>query len=331
MLLIASIGSCSLSGSEANQPFAFRAMTARMLFNGTSSAQVDLHIAQKLEQLGEVPEVEKLRIYSERSKATLILQAKDTVAAKDVPAVWSAAQAKMKDARSSLPSPMHGPYFNNDASEIFGVLYVLESDAHSPAEMRQYAERTREVLSQVKNVAKVDLYSPQSENDGLYFSVSAARLSEFGLKPFDVLASIGGRDSVQEMTVLRTPNADLQARVRGKFQNEQELGALKVWHNNKHLTLGEIATIGRGPLQPEQRAPGSKAREAVLLNVNMQHCADTSELQAALSAQRDRLTAGLPAGVKLAQMDQSRSLEGYFREQMMHWMSKWVWCSETLK
>src|SRR5690349_22142028 len=139
--------------------FTFRAMVVRNLWPVATSQQVAEQVTDKLERtLQEAPYADKIRSYSKPGESQIIFEIKDSSKAGDVANVWYTVRKKISDMRQTLPAGVQGPFFNDDFGDVYGVIYALESDGFSYAELKTFADDVRQRLLRVKDVAKVEQF-----------------------------------------------------------------------------------------------------------------------------------------------------------------------------
>mgnify|MGYP002336436827 CR=1 FL=1 len=97
--------------------------------------------------------------------------------------------------RATLPAGVIGPFFNDDFGDVYGSIYALRSDGFSPEEIRVHAERIRDRLLQVPDVAKVQLFGVQPER--IYVEVSQRKLAQLGIELNQVVALISAQNVVE--------------------------------------------------------------------------------------------------------------------------------------
>ena len=123
-------------GQDEDPPFTFRAMVVRTYWPGATAQQMAEQITNKLEHaLQEVPNVDKIRSYSKPGESQIIFQLKDNFKASEVANIWYLVRKKIGDIQFSLPQGVLGPFFNYDFGDVYGVIYALESDGFSPADV----------------------------------------------------------------------------------------------------------------------------------------------------------------------------------------------------
>ena len=77
--------------------------------------------------------------------------------------IWYTVRKKVGDMRYTLPSGVQGPFFNDEFGDVYGVIYALESEGLSYAELKTFADDVRQQLLRVRDVAKVEQFGVQDE------------------------------------------------------------------------------------------------------------------------------------------------------------------------
>jgi multidrug efflux pump subunit AcrB len=289
-------------GQDEDPPFTFRAMVVRTYWPGASAQQVAEQVTDKLERaLQEVPYGDNIRSYSKPGESQIIFQLKDSSKASEVANVWYVVRKKIGDMRGSLPAGVQGPFFNDDFGDVYGVIYALEADGFSYAEVKTLADDVREQLLRVSDVAKVELFGTQDEK--LFLEVSQKRLSQLGLDFSQVLAQLNQQNAVESAGTVQTPLDVLQVRVQGQFVAAEQLAAMPIRSSSgSQLRLGDIAEIKRGYVDPPLVKVRHQGKEVIALGVSMAKGGDIVALGRSLDKLTARLRQTLPAGVQLVQL-----------------------------
>jgi multidrug efflux pump len=289
-------------GQDEDPPFTFRAMVVRTYWPGATAQQMAEQITNKLEHaLQEVPNVDKIRSYSKPGESQIIFQLKDNFKASEVANIWYLVRKKVGDMQSTLPSGVLGPFFNDDFGDVFGVIYALESDGFSPAEVKVFAEDVRQQLLRVRDVNKVELFGVQDEK--LFIEISQKRLSLLGLDMGQVIQQLGQQNAIESAGALQSPLDVVGVRVAGQFEAIEELRGMPIrGSSGSQLRLGDIAEIRRGYSDPPSVKVRHQGHEVIALGVSMAKGGDIISLGKALRATTAAIDKILPAGVKLVQV-----------------------------
>ncbi|MFZ3082716.1 efflux RND transporter permease subunit [Rhodoferax ferrireducens] len=315
VLLLLGVSAYFQLGQDEDPPFTFRAMVVRSYWPGATAQQVAEQVTDKIERtLQEVPYADKIRSYSKPGESQIIFQIKDSSKASEVANVWYSVRKKVGDMRGTLPQGVLGPFFNDDFGDVFGVIYALQADGFSYAELKTFADDARQQLLRVPDVAKVELFGVQDEK--LYIEISQRRLAELGLDMNAVLAQLGQQNVVESAGAVQTPLDVVQVRVAGQFKAIEELRAMPIrGSSGAQLRLGDIASIERAYVDPPVIKVRHQGQEVIALGVAMTKGGDIIALGKALKTTTQRLEKALPVGVKLVQIqDQPTAVATSVRE-----------------
>jgi len=296
-------------GQDEDPPFTFRAMVVRTYWPGATAQQVAEQVTDKLERtLQEVPYADRIRSYSKPGESQIIFQIKDSSRATDVANVWYSVRKKIGDMRGSLPGGVQGPFFNDEFGDVYGVIYALESDGFSNAEMKTFADDVRQQLLRVPDVSKVELFGVQDEK--VFIEISQKRLAQLGLDLNQVLAQLSQQNAVEAAGAVQTPLDIVQVRVAGQFEAVEQLRAMPIrGSSGSQLRLGDIAAIQRGYADPPAVKVHHQGREVIALGVAMTKGGDIIALGKSLAKLTEAIDQTLPAGVKLVNVqDQPKAV-----------------------
>ncbi len=297
-------------GQDEDPPFTFRAMVIRTYWPGATAQQVAEQITDKLERtLQEAPFADKIRSYSKPGESQIIFQIKDSSKAADVANVWYTVRKKVSDMRQTLPQGVVGPFFNDDFGDVYGVIYAIEAQGFSMAEIRDIADDVRQQLLRVTDVYKVELFGTQDEK--IFIEIPQKRLAQLGLDLNAVLAQLGQQNAVESAGTMQTPLDMVQIRVQGQFQAIEQLQAMPIrGASGQQIKLGDIAQIQRGYVDPASVKVRFPGKQVVALGVSMGKGGDIIALGKALRASTSKIQSNLPHGVTLVQLqDQPKAVE----------------------
>jgi multidrug efflux pump len=293
-------------GQDEDPPFTFRAMVVQAFWPGASAEQMAEQVTSKIERaLQDVPYSDVIRSYTKPGESLTILQLKDSSPPKEVTDVWYQARKKVGDIRSTLPVGVVGPVFNDDFGDVFGTIYALSSDGFSDEELREHADRVRERLLRVKDVAKVEIFGAQPEK--VFVEISHKRLATLGLDFNQVIAQLSAQNAVEGTGLLNAGSESLQVRIGGQFRSLDEIKTFPIRAVNgagqaTQLRLADIGTVTRGTIDPPQVKVRHQGRPVLALGVSMAKGGDIIALGQALGAEAKAIQAALPVGVEMSQV-----------------------------
>ncbi|WP_312304656.1 efflux RND transporter permease subunit [Diaphorobacter nitroreducens] len=302
VLMVLGIAAYFQLGQDEDPPFTFRAMVVRTYWPGATAQQVAEQVTDKIERtLQEVPYADKIRSYSKPGESQIIFELKDSSKPAEVANIWYQVRKKVGDMRYQLPGNIQGPFFNDEFGDVYGVIYALQGEGFSYAELKDFADDVRQQLLRVRDVAKVEQFGVQDER--VWVEVSQKRLAQLGLDFNAVLQQLGAQNAVESAGAIQSPQDVVQVRVGGQFTSVEQLRDMPIrGGSGAQLRLGDIAEVRRGYVDP----PGVKVRfqghEVIGLGISMAKGGDIIRLGKALRAAAADIQARLPAGMQLHQV-----------------------------
>ncbi len=290
-------------GQDEDPPFTFRAMVVQAFWPGASAEQMAEQVTSKIERaLQDVPHADVQRSYTKAGESLTILQLKDSAPPKEVANSWYQARKRVGDMRSTLPSGVIGPVFNDDFGDVFGSIIALSADGFSDEELRQHADAVRQRLLRVPDVAKVELFGVQPEK--LFVEISHKRLATLGLDLNQVIAQLGAQNAVEGAGVLNAGSESFQVRIGGQFNSVDELKRFPIRGVNaatgaaSTLRLSDIAEIKRAYVDPPAVKVRHQGKPVIALGVSMAKGGDIIALGHALRKEVGAIQQALPLGIE---------------------------------
>ncbi len=312
-LMVLGFASYFQLGQDEDPPFTFRLMVVRTFWPGATAQQMAEQVTDKIERtLQEVPYADKIRSYSKPGESLITFQVKDSSRPADVPDLWYTVRKKVGDMRGTLPAGTQGPFFNDDFGDVYGVIYALEADGFSYAEVKTFADSVRQRLLRVPNVNKVELFGVQDEK--VFVEISQKRLAQLGLDFNQVLSQLGQQNAVESAGAVQGPLDVIQVRVQGQFEAIEQLRAMPIrgpgnTASGSQFRLGDIAEIRRGYVDPPSVKVHHQGKQVIALGVSMSKGGDIIALGKALSTLSVEIGNGLPAGLRLVNVqDQPKAV-----------------------
>jgi len=302
VLMLLGVAAYFQLGQDEDPPFTFRAMVVRAYWPGATAQQMAEQVSDRIEKtLQEVPYADKIRSYSKPGESVVLFQVKDSSPPDEVPQIWYTTRKKIGDMRSTLPQGVVGPFFNDEFGDVFGVIYALQGEGFSPADLKQVADDVRQRLLRVKDVNKVELFGVQDQK--LYVEISQKRLAVLGLDMPQVLAALGQQNAIESAGAVQAPADAVQVRVGGAFNSAEQLRAMPIRAaNGTQLRLGDIADIRLGYVDPVQVTVRHNGADSIALGISMAKGGDIIAMGEALAGAVVDIKARLPAGMALVQV-----------------------------
>jgi multidrug efflux pump subunit AcrB len=304
VLMLLGVAAYFQLGQDEDPPFTFRAMVVQAFWPGATAQQVAEQVTDKIEKtLQEVPHADKIVSYTKPGESLTILELKDSSPSREVADSWYQARKRVADMRSTLPAGVIGPVFNDDFGDVYGSIFALSADGFSDEELRVYADRVRQRLLRVPDVAKVETFGAQPEQ--LFIEIPQKRLAQLGLDMNQVINQLGAQNAVEGAGVLNAGLENLQVRIGGQFNSVEQLRQLPIRAVNpgtgvaSTIRLDDIAEIRRGYVDPPAVMVRHQGRQVIALGVSMSKGGDIIALGRLLNAEMAVIQQELPVGIRL--------------------------------
>jgi multidrug efflux pump len=292
------VGSYLRLGQAEDPDFTFRLMVVRTLWPGATAEEVELQVTDRIERkLQETPRLDFLRSYSKPGESVVFVFVKDWSRAAEAADSWYQVRKKVGDIRAQLPPGIVGPFFNDEFGDTFGNIYALTGDGFSYAQLKDAADRVRNELLRVKDVAKVDLVGEQDEK--IFVEVSNAKLATLGLDSSVVFAAIAQQNAVSATGSLDTATDKIYLRATGALDSVEAVRAIAVRAGSRQFRVGDVARVYRGFADPPQPRMRFMGREGIGVAVSMVPRGDIIALGHALDEATARFEGTLPVGLEL--------------------------------
>jgi multidrug efflux pump subunit AcrB len=162
VVMIGGVMSYVRLGRNEDPAFTFRTMIVRAAWPGATLDDTLNQLTERLERtLKETPNLDFLRSFTSAGTTTIFVNLKGSTPAREVPDVWYHVRKSVGDIRHTLPSGVVGPGFNDEFGDTFGIIYGFTADGFTHRELRDYVEKARTRLLQVRDVSKVDVLGAQ--------------------------------------------------------------------------------------------------------------------------------------------------------------------------
>ncbi|MDO4757079.1 MAG: efflux RND transporter permease subunit, partial [Parabacteroides sp.] len=162
-------------------------------YPGASAHQVELEVTDVLEKkIRTMGNVDNIESYSYNDLSLIQVELLSTVNDDHVEQCWDMLRRKVSDAQSSLPQGVSPPMIRDDFGNVFGMFYALTGEGMDDRKLSDYAELIKREVNDLDGVDRVDLYGKRSEC--IEILILQDRMSNLGVKPMEVLATLNGQN-----------------------------------------------------------------------------------------------------------------------------------------
>ena len=283
-------------GRDEDPAFTIRTMVVRATWPGATIDDTLDQVTERLEQtLRETPHLDYLRSFTSPGVTTIYVNLKGSTPGSEIPDIWYHVRKNVSDMRSTLPTGVVGPAFDDEFGDTFSIIYGFTADGFTQRELRDYVEAIRSRLFQVPDVAKVDMLGEQNET--IYVEFSPQLLAGIGIDRNTLISALKAQNVVTPAGVVQTGNEKLLLRVSGSFHSVQDVRNVSFVANDRLLRLGDIADVRRGYTDPPQPLFRVNGKPTIGLAIAMRKGGDVLALGRNVTRAMKAIVANLPVGI----------------------------------
>ncbi|MHC1758469.1 MAG: efflux RND transporter permease subunit [Negativicutes bacterium] len=287
-------------GRMEDPDFTIRQMVVSVYWPGASARQVEEQVTDKIEKkLQDTPGLDYLHSYSRAGQAIIFISLKDdTVTENQIRPTWLEVRNMVNDIKSTLPSGVQGPFFNDRFDDVFGCVYALTGDGYTYEELRENSETIRRTLLGINNVKKVELVGVQPEK--IYIEIESSKMAQLGIAPAAITNAIYAQNAMTASGMLETTSDNVFLRVSGFFENLDDLRSLPIRAGGSTFRLGDIAKVERNYEEPSEPKFFYNGQPAIGIALSMEKGGNILTLGENLADTVAKIRKNLPLGLELS-------------------------------
>jgi multidrug efflux pump subunit AcrB len=286
-------------GRSEDPAFTFRTMIVQAAWPGATMEDTLQQVTERLERkLQETRSIDFLRSYTTPGVTTIFVNLKGSTPPSEVPDIWYQVRKNIGDIRSTLPTGVVGPGFNDDFGDTFGIIYGFTSDGFSHRELRDYVEDVRSRLLKVPDVSKIEILGAQDEL--IFVEFSTQQLAGLGIDRAALIAALRAQNAVIPSGDLQTGDEKLNIRVSGAFKSASDILDVNFLSNGRLIRLRDIGQVRSALADPPQPMFRVNGKPAIGLAIAMRDGGDILALGRNVKESIDQAVADLPLGINAA-------------------------------
>jgi multidrug efflux pump len=296
--LVLGLASFTKLGRLEDPSFEVPTMTAVVAWPGATAQQVQDEVLNRMErELQEIDGVDYIRSFSRQGYGGLTLWMKGGTSKKLLDAAWYQARKKIGDVRGEFPDGVRGPFFNDEFTDVYTVLYALRAPELQWPELQALAEELKRGLQSVPGVNKVDLLGRQAQQ--VHVEFSSRRLAALGLTPQSLIDALSRQNAMTPAGAVEGSAERTFVRISGAVHDVADIEALPIEAGGRLLRLSDVATVRNALEDPPTFTVRHNGEAVLALGVTVSRSSNLLVIGKALDARQTELQARLPAGVRL--------------------------------
>jgi len=304
-------------GRAEDPSFTIKVLTVSAAWPGATAQEMQDLVAEPLEKrLQELRWYDRVETLTRPGLALMTVYLLDKTPPKEVAEQFYQARKKLGDEAVKLPQGTMGPFINDEYSDISFALYSVEAPGYPLRKLTRVAEELRQRFLHVPGVKKVDILGEQKER--IFVEFSYPRLATLGVSPADIFAALSRQNAVTPAGSVDTAGSQVFVRLDGAYTDIDKIRNTPIAVGSQSFKLSDIAEVTRGYEDPATFAIRHNGESSLLLSVVMREGWNGLELGAALQAESEKISAGLPLGIGLKKVtDQAINIRTAVNEFMV--------------
>lgn len=248
--------------------FTVRRAVVVTAYPGATPEKVERLVTDKLEdKIRDMGEVKTITSQSMSGLSVIHVQVGDQYT--DMQPIWQRLRNKVRDTVPDLPQGARKPVVNDEFGDVYGILLCLTGKDYTYKDLKEMADRIRDQLLDIREVAKVVVHGEQEER--IYVQFSNARLADFGLSPRQLMGLLQGQNALQPSGEASVGPERLVMETTGEFSGLSQLRQtlLTIPGRETPVKLKDVASVTRGYVDPPQEMVRFNGQKTILLAVSM--------------------------------------------------------------
>ena len=240
------------------------------VFPGSTSLQVEEQLTTVVEDyIFGYEEVNKLKTYSYSKEGQMIIYVELNNNVRNADKFWSKLRHGLSELTMQLPAGVLALVGNNDFGDTSALLITMSSNKYSYRELEDIMKDLEAEIRKVETVSKIKRFGTQKEE--IYIYVKPEKLTQFNLKPSNILASFKLQESLNYSGQLDNGDLVLPIHLPPRFESEEDLEEQIVFNDqdNNIIRLKDVAYIERRYEKPTNYLRNN-GNSALLLSLEMQ-------------------------------------------------------------
>lgn len=307
LILLGGIISYIGMGKLEDAPFTIKQAVVTTTYPGASPLEVQQQVTDVLEEaIQSLGELYYLKTENRAGLSKITVYVKKEIRADAMQQLWDKLRRKVGDAQSKLPAGAGTSVVNDDFGDVLGVFYALSSTTRTYRELEDQAERIKNELLDVEDVARVELFGVQ--NRTIEIEADPALLAASGVTMADIAAAFDRQNRVVDAGAVETVHNRLRVEASGSFTTLEELENLTVVsRSGAYFRLGEIAAVSEAYLHPARSLMQTDGVPAVGIAISTVADGNVVDMAERVAARIGELADAMPEGYHLSVVyDQGR-------------------------
>lgn len=299
LILLGGVVAYEGMGKLEEAPFTIKQAVVTTTYPGASPLEVQQQVTDVLEEaIQSLGELYYLKTENRAGLSKITVYVKKEIRADAMQQLWDKLRRKVGDAQGRLPAGAGTSVVNDDFGDVLGVFYGLSSAVHTYRELEEQAERLKNELLAVPDVARVELYGVQ--NRTIEVEADPSLLAASGLTMADIAAAFDRQNRIVDAGAVETAHNRLRIDAAGSFTTLQELENLTVTsRDGSYFRLGELAAVSESYVRPARSRMEMDGLPTIGIAISTVADGNVVDMAERVAARLSQLEQTMPEGYRL--------------------------------
>lgn len=299
LILLGGVVAYEGMGKLEDAPFTIKQAVVTTTYPGASPLEVQQQVTDVLEEaIQSLGELYYLKTKNRAGLSKITVYVKKEIRADAMQQLWDKLRRKVGDAQGRLPAGAGTSVVNDDFGDVLGVFYGLSSAVHTYRELEEQAERLKNELLAVPDVARVELYGVQ--NRTIEVEADPSLLAASGLTMADIAATFDRQNRIVDAGAVETAHNRLRIDAAGSFTTLQELENLTVTsRDGSYFRLGELAAVSESYVRPARSRMEMDGLPTIGIAISTVADGNVVDMAERVAARLSQLEQTMPEGYRL--------------------------------
>jgi multidrug efflux pump len=299
--LVLGVFSYSKLGRLEDPSFNVPTMNAVVSWPGATAQQVQDQVLNRMErELQKIEGVDYVRSFSRQGYGAINFWMKGGTQKLELERAWYLARKKIADISHEFPTGVVGPFFDDEFSDVYSVLYAVGAPDLAWGELQILVENIKRELTVLPGVKKVEVFGRQQEH--IHVDFSSQRLGALGISPQTLIDAIAQQSAISPAGSAEGPNDRVFVRLaesNSPLRNDTDVANISIQADGRLLRLGDIAEVKSGLQDPPTMTVRHNGAPVLMLGITFDSTGNILTLGAALEVLMQKIIQGLPVGVSV--------------------------------
>jgi len=279
---------------------------------GASAIQVQDQVLNRMErELQQIEGIDYVRSFSRQGYGGLNFWMKGGTPGPELERAWYQARKKISDIRHEFPAGVQGPFFDDEFSDVYSVLYAIGAPDLPWPELQVLVEDVKRQLQSLPGVSKVDVFGRQTEQ--VFVEFSSRRLAALGVSPQALMDALAQQNALRPAGFAEGQSDRVFVRLAENntaLRDATDVAAVPIQVGNRMLRLADVAEVRAGLQDPPQFTVRHNGQPVLMLALTFEQSGNVLKIGEALDQRMASIAQQLPVGVSVDKVaDQPRIVE----------------------